>query len=118
MKTRSEETTPNRNNPTRNRTGNFRTIMRWIHEKCGLCQKCHRNRATWVYMPNGRTACDRCVPRGCNCNMEPKDGDYENEAPSNWDEPRDKYGRKHPCCEWEPIQQPTHAPQTHALNRL
>ena len=57
--------------------------------KCPYCQKVE---AKWVYMPNGEYACDDCVPRKCSCNMEPMDGDWENE--------------KHlPCCEWEWIEE-------------
>ena len=65
-----------------------------------ICEECGRL-ATWVYMPNGDLRCDNCVPRGCSCNQEPKDGNYENEDPSNWEEPTDEKGRKYPCCEWE-----------------
>ncbi len=62
--------------------------------------------AVWVYMPSHEGPetndfyCDDCVPRGCSCNMEPKDGDHENSDPSNWEEPLDDKGRKYPCCEF------------------
>jgi len=63
-------------------------------------------RATWLYMPASelpeeqRWACDEHVPRGCSCNDEPKDGDYENPDPANWEPRLDEKGRKLPCCEW------------------
>lgn len=44
--------------------------------------------------------CDDCVPRGCSCNEEPLDGNYESTDPNNWVEVLDKDGRKFPCCEW------------------
>jgi hypothetical protein len=61
--------------------------------------------AVWLYAPDSEYfACDDCVPRGCSCNAELKDGvDYESpEAalPENWTEPVDEKGRKYPCCEW------------------
>ena len=61
--------------------------------------------AVWMYMPGREedVACDDCVPRGCSCNMEPIDENWENEDPDNWKEPTDEKGRKYPCCEWEPI---------------
>jgi len=54
-------------------------------------------------MPREECACDDCVPRGCSCNMEPKDGDWESADDSNWEYTLDENGRHLPCCEWEPI---------------
>ena len=49
-------------------------------------------------------ACDDCVPRGCSCNRELKEGiDYESDAAKlseNWIEQIGADGRKFPCCEW------------------
>ena len=68
--------------------------------KCSYCQKVE---ATWVYMPNGKCACDDCVPRKCSCNIEPKDGDWESADDNNWEYVVDENGRHLPCCEWERI---------------
>ena len=67
-----------------------------------ICSNCHIRRATWMYAPGDEIACDKCVPRGCTCNQEPIDGDYENLSPENWKEATDEQGRKYPCCEWLP----------------
>ena len=62
--------------------------------------------AKWLYMPSSelpdeqRWACDDHVPRGCSCNDEPIDGNYENGDPSNWKQATDEQGRKFPCIEW------------------
>lgn len=45
-------------------------------------------------------ACEKCVPRGCSCNDEPIDGDWENTSDTNWLRPTDEEGREEPCCEW------------------
>ena len=63
------------------------------------CFKCEKP-AVWSYMPGQESACDKHVPRGCSCNMEPKDGDWESTDLSNYEEPIDEQGRKFPCCEW------------------
>lgn len=68
--------------------------------QCSFCQK---TEPIWVYMPSGKYACDNCVPRKCSCNMEPIDGNWENENESNWDYVKDEKGKHLPCCEWEPI---------------
>lgn len=58
-------------------------------------------------------ACDKCVPRGCSCNIEPDpnimaeyNGDY-NDAylwkDENLIEHVDDFGRKLPCIEWETL---------------
>lgn len=67
-----------------------------------LCCKC-KNIATWVYMPGGKDDyyCDGHVPRGCSCNLKPKDGDYENNNPDNWYQPLDDKNRELPCCEFD-----------------
>jgi hypothetical protein len=54
-------------------------------------------------MPNGKCACDDCVPRKCSCNIEPKDGDWESIDDGNWEYAMDENGRHLPCCEWEQI---------------
>lgn len=54
-------------------------------------------------MPDGYIACEKCVPRGCSCNLDPVDGDYDNGDPANWAQPVDDKGRQYPCCEWEHI---------------
>lgn len=72
----------------------------WIHDLFGRCHDCHWRYATWLYAPGIKNCCDKCVPRGCSCTMEPKDGDYENESPDNWEKQRDEQGREVPCCEW------------------
>ena len=63
------------------------------------CFKCNRD-VVWYYMPGSESACDECVPRECSCNFEPKDGDWENEDLTNWEERVGEDGRKYPCCEW------------------
>ena len=65
-----------------------------------LCSYCEQEKATWFYAPGREIACDACVPRGCSCNEEPLDGNYDNMDPANWAEPTDEMGRKYPCCEW------------------
>jgi hypothetical protein len=67
------------------------------------CLYCRKAEASWVYMPSGEYACDDCVPRKCSCNMEPIDGNWENENESNWDYIKDEKGKHLPCCEWEQI---------------
>lgn len=44
--------------------------------------------------------CDDCVPRGCSCNLEPKDGDWNNPNPEDWYQPLDEKGREYPCIEY------------------
>lgn len=58
--------------------------------------------ATWLYMPGDDDwgCCDNCVPRGCSCNEEPIDGNWDNINENNWIEKLDDKGRKFPCCEW------------------
>ena len=62
--------------------------------------------ATWLYMPSysgpqhNDFYCDECVPRGCSCNLECKDGNCDNQATDNWYQPIDEQGRKYPCCEY------------------
>lgn len=64
------------------------------------------HKATWVYMPSysgpqvNDYYCDNCVPRGCSCNTEPEDGDYDNLDPANWVQALDEQGRELPCCEY------------------
>ena len=67
--------------------------------KCLICN----NKSRWIYMPSGEEFCDSCVPRGCSCNLEPIDGDWENQNPENWVENKDELGRLLPCCEYEKL---------------
>ena len=61
--------------------------------------------AVWLYMPSGGGNspyyCDNCVPRGCSCQLKPKDGNWENSNEDNWVQPLDGKGRKFPCCEFD-----------------
>ena len=36
--------------------------------------------------------CDNCVPRGCSCNIRPKDGNWENYNEDNWESELDEQG--------------------------
>lgn len=74
-----------------------------MKEKCKNCPE----DAVWYYLPSNETEkgkepyyCDAHVPRGCDCNLKPKDGNYENSNPDNWEEEVDEEGRKYPCCEY------------------
>lgn len=60
----------------------------------------------WVYMPgfsnnSNSFFCDNCVPRGCSCNIRPKDGNWENYNEDNWESELDEQGKEYPCCEYE-----------------
>lgn len=72
--------------------------------KCGSIPK-----EGWIYMPSTEDRCDHfycdnCVPRGCSCNHDLKDGiDYESDEATkeeNWIEKLDEKGRRYPCCEY------------------
>ena len=78
----------------------------WIHDLFNRCHSCHWRRAVWSYMPGRHNACEECVPRGCSCTMRPKDDDFENEDPANWEYQLDEKGRKVPCCEWWNLDNP------------
>ena len=75
---------------------------------CVCCGK----KAEWSYMPGANNYCDNCVPRGCSCNLELKEGiDIESEEaedPKNYYEPTDDKGRKFPCCEYGLIDPKAH----------
>jgi len=76
--------------------------------KCNCGEK-----ADWAYGPGYQDGsspyhCDVCVPRGCSCNFEPKDGDFDNDDPENWEEQLDDQGRKIPCCEYWPLDDEDH----------
>ena len=78
--------------------------IRGMAEAPGAEMKCPcGKKATWLYMPGDSVACDDCVPRGCSCQQEPRDGDWENDNPGNWFDPVDERGLKIPCVEWEGI---------------
>ena len=74
------------------------------------CVKCGKHPSGgWLYMPeDGDNVdyfyCDDCVPRGCSCNSELKEGiEWDSEEaknPDNYYEPVDEKGRKYPCCEY------------------
>lgn len=72
----------------------------------GKSPKCDcGKKPSWLYMPGHNQDsndfyCDDCVPRGCSCNIEPRDGDIDNSDPDNWYEPVDEQGRRFPCCEF------------------
>jgi len=80
--------------------------MKWRCIDCGNTVK----GKGWLYMPASSPDpvdyyyCDNCVPRGCSCNMELKEGiDYDSIEAENFDnyfEPLDEKGRKYPCCEY------------------
>lgn len=77
-------------------------------EKCYECGEL----AQWYYLPGGGDPkedyfCDNCVPRGCSCNKELKegieeliDGNQIINPPEDFYEPVDEQGRKYPCCEF------------------
>jgi hypothetical protein len=64
------------------------------------CSYCETKDATWMYAPGDMYACDDCVPRGCSCNVVPKDGNWENTDNDNWEQATDEQGRMLPCIEW------------------
>jgi len=72
--------------------------------KCIECGK--RPEKGWMYVPGSddHFYCDDCVPRGCSCNDELKDGiDFDSkeaEDPINYYRPVDEKGRQSPCCEF------------------
>lgn len=75
---------------------------------CCICSK----KAHWSYMPGKASYCENCVPRGCSCNQELKEGisDLSEEAsdPANYIEKLDDFGRKLPCCEYMQITDDLH----------
>lgn len=79
----------------------FRKFSAWFHYTFKICSYCHIRKAKWMYMPGIEMACEKCVPRGCMCNLEPKDpNNYDEENPNDWYQPLDDKGREYPCCEW------------------
>jgi len=75
--------------------------------KCIVCGKIPEK--GWYYMPETQEKvdffyCDDCVPRGCSCNSELKDGiDYFSEEAKdskNYYQKTDIDGREYPCCEY------------------
>ena len=79
-------------------------LIVWLHHISRRCTYCHWRSAIWSYMPGWENACDHCVPRGCSCNDDLKDGiawdSPEAAKPENWTTPTDEKGRQYPCCEW------------------
>ena len=74
-----------------------------------ICEYCFQALAEWFYGPAGgegpRIACDKCVPRGCECNWDLKDDSkYDDDEycsnPDNWVKALDEQGREYPCVEW------------------
>lgn len=73
------------------------------------CYKCYRI-AKWSYLPSDSSAyyCDKCVPRGCSCNLTIKPGVeeiYSEEegiinSIEDYYQPLDELGREYPCCEF------------------
>jgi hypothetical protein len=80
---------------------------------CTICGK----KAEWVYMPGTGNYCDKCVPRGCSCNINLKDGiDYDSEEaklPENYVEKLDEKGRRYPCCEYWELTEDSHQDMDH-----
>ena len=70
------------------------------------CVNCGKKMAVWILMSSSSKDfhsgffCDDCVPRGCSCNSEPIDGNFDNPNPDNWEQLKDVQGRLLPCYEW------------------
>jgi len=82
----------------------FNRLNLYIHDIFKRCHYCHFRKAVWWYGPGVDRACEECVPRGCDCNIDsfPLDGDYGN-LDQEWFAPPeivDTKGRRFPCCEW------------------
>lgn len=69
--------------------------------------------AAWEYLPDdGRYACDKCIKRGCSCQLILKesveeilkDGLLVNEE-DDFEMATDDQGRELPCVEWEPYEE-------------
>jgi hypothetical protein len=75
---------------------------------CTICGK----KAAWSYMPGDGNYCDKCVPRGCSCNRELKEGiPYDSPAatlPESYYEVLGANGERLPCCEFSPISEDIH----------
>ena len=77
-----------------------------MKEKCDKC----RYIAKWNYSSSNCSSyyCDKCVPRGCSCNLEIKPGIEEIFIDGQWiinpNEdyylPLDELGREYSCCEF------------------
>lgn len=67
-----------------------------IFEACEICEQ----KAEWTYMPGDFSFCDKHVPRGCTCNANPIDDNWDNSNPKNWKQETDELGRLLPCCEY------------------
>jgi hypothetical protein len=74
----------------------------------------------WVYMPDTGDEvdyffCDECVPRGCSCNDDLKEGididSTEATLAENYVERRDERGRLYPCCEYFYVENDFSKPQ-------
>ena len=75
--------------------------------KCIVCESVPEK--GWYYMPEVGDGidyfyCDDCVPRGCSCGSELKEGiDIDSEEakdPKNYFQLKDEKGREYPCCEY------------------
>ena len=80
--------------------------MKW---QCIKCKKIPEE--GWLYMPDDGDNidifyCDDCVPRGCSCQRELKEGiDWDSkevENDNNYVDGLDELGRKLPCVEFMP----------------
>jgi len=70
------------------------TLIKCMDDDCYLP-------AVWCYMPSPCAYfCDNHVPRGCQCNEEPKDDNWESIDADNWHEILDDQNRRWPCCEY------------------
>lgn len=60
------------------------------------CEKCH-NIAVWFLLDVDGAFCDAHVPRGCDCQRIPLDGNWSSKRKKNWKFLIDEQGRKLPC---------------------
>lgn len=88
----------------------FERLLAWIAYKTQRCAYCGWRKATWSHIPSWRNACDKCLPRGCDCTLELKPGiAWDSPAaqdPNNYTGKLDDQGRRLPCYEWSPILPP------------
>lgn len=64
----------------------------------------------WEYVPGDSVACEECVPRGCSCQLYPREGVVEVvvdgeiiNSEEDYEMATDEQGRELPCEEWFPI---------------
>jgi hypothetical protein len=84
----------------------FERFLIWVAFVTKRCAFCGWRKATWSHMPTWRNSCDKCLPRGCGCNLELKPGiawdSPEAKDKDNYVEKLDEQGKRFPCCEWHP----------------